>query len=112
MCLLVLFKIIVLGCLFWLFSGVADLLCLWFGLGWVWVFVVFFLMWLVCNCFGEVRFADRFVGCIVCLFACAACRVVWMMYLLPAGCLRLIDLGIYWCWGWGVFACVCFGVGY
>lgn len=35
-----------------------------------------FLRWLACDCFGKVRFGGRFVRCIVCLFVCAACRVV------------------------------------
>lgn len=67
MCLLVLFKIIVLGCLFCLFSGVAaDLLCSWFGFGFrcLWCF----LMWLACNCFGKIRFDDRWWVCMVCLY--------------------------------------------
>lgn len=56
MCLLALFKVIVLGWLFWLFSGgVADSLCLWFDLVGFGVCGVF-LRWLVCDCFGKVRF--------------------------------------------------------
>lgn len=36
------------------------------------------------------------------LFVCAACRGdCWMMYLLPAGWLRLIDLGIHNDFVWG-----------
>lgn len=76
---------------------VVLLICCVCGLIWLDLGVCgVFLRWLICGCFGKVRFVGRFVRCIVCLFVCAACRWCCLVtYLLPVGCLWLVDLGVY-----------------